>query len=354
MSKVSKSSAKSKMETKEEEKKNTQFFKSTKKKEEKNNDNTTPKNLDTVFVLKDINFVNLDRSYGMKDIQDFIYKNSNSTNKTTENTTKINTVNPKNDLRSITTKLENLGFSDKFKEPFETIVRGNVKSNIYSTFNNKKDLVKNCQHYKCWYDRHPLIPGTLPLSLPIKYYPSYVESSIIHNSLINTVPKLNVTINTDTAVASIKDKEKVFYDKVNLSSVDKEKYLENEEECKKLADNDYFEGEGVFCSFNCMFAYLFENYCIKYKNSGMLLNKLYKSIFGHYPKQKIIPSPSWKLLQEYGGDWSIEEYRKNFQVVDYSCCWQYNKNLPYGPVSELFLENKLEKDQIYNKNVHKI
>lgn len=334
------------------------FFKSTKKKDEKNS--AAMKNLDTTFVLKEINYANLDRSYGMKDIQDFIFKNTKTESVNTTKILQSNNVNSgggagtnninKSELKSITTKLENLGFSDKVKEPFETIVRGNVKSNIYSTFKNKKDLLSNCVNYKCWYCRNNMFPDCLPLALPIKYYPSFTECSLLHNSIINTVSKLAYTINTDISISAIKDKDKIFYEKVNLTSNDKNIYNSVEGESNKnLVNNEYFEGEGIFCSFNCMVAYAAENSCIKYKNAGMLINKLYKAIFGIFPKEKIVPSPSWKLLKEYGGDMSLDEYRRNFQTVDFACCWQYNKNLPNGPVSELFLENKIEKDIYFNK-----
>jgi hypothetical protein len=81
----------------------------------------------------------------------------------------------------------------------------------------------------------------------------------------------------------------------------------------------------------------------------MLLNKLYKNLFGCFPREKIKPSPPWKMLREYGGDLSIEEYRKNFQIIEFSNNWQYIKNLPNGPVSELYLENKVERENFNKK-----
>lgn len=312
------------------------------------------KNIDTTFVLKDINYINLDRSYGMKDIQNFIFKNSSKDTIITETSEKKNndslknlissklSTSNKNEIKSITTKLENLGFSDKIKEPFETIIRGNVKSNIYTTFNNtiKKELVSNCCSFTCWYCRHSLINNTLPVIIPLKYYNSYSECSLVHNSLINTIPKLEYKIFDDLSINLVKDKEKIFYEKVNLTQNDKNK-LKNSDPDKSVKYNDYFEGEGTFCSFNCAVAYVSDNYSIKYKNTGMLINKLYKHIFGFLPKEKIVPSPSWKMLKDYGGEFTIEEYRKSFQIIDYSYNWQYLKNFPNGPVSELFLEKKL-------------
>jgi hypothetical protein len=348
MSKVSKSKSKSKsveVENKvevecQEEKKVSTFFKTSKKKEDKKDAKSS---LDTSFVLKDINIVNLDRSYGMKDLQDYIYKNASKTNSVdNKTTTKLLNSAPKNDLKSITSKLENLGFSEKLAEPFETIVRGNTKCNLFTTFNNKNYILQNKENYNCWYCRHSLPTDVLPLSIPIKYYPAYSECSLVHNSLINTVSKLEYKLNTDLQIANVKDKDKIFYERFALSSQDCNKFDSSVDNNKTIDNNDYFDGEGIFCSFNCMVGFISENNCIKYKNTGILINKLYYKLFGFFPKHKILPAPSWRLLKSYGGDLTIDEYRNSFQTVDFSNAWQYTKLLPNSPVSEIFIENKLD------------
>ncbi len=75
----------------------------------------------------------------------------------------------------------------------------------------------------------------------------------------------------------------------------------------------------MVCSFNCMFAYITEYDNYKYKDSASLIQLLYHSYF---PGKNILlsdfkPAPSWKLLKPYGGELTIDEYRKSFQVVGY-------------------------------------
>jgi hypothetical protein len=81
--------------------------------------------------------------------------------------------------------------------------------------------------------------------------------------------------------------------------------------------NGIFDTEGVVCSFNCMFAYIHENNNnILYKDSEGLGYLLYKSIFKEFPyKMSINRAPTWKLLKEYGGSLTIEEFRKMFNTV---------------------------------------
>jgi len=68
-----------------------------------------------------------------------------------------------------------------------------------------------------------------------------------------------------------------------------------------------------------MFAYITEYDNYKYKDSASLIQLLYHSYF---PGKNILlsdfkPAPSWKLLKPYGGELTIDEYRKSFQVVGY-------------------------------------
>jgi hypothetical protein len=78
-----------------------------------------------------------------------------------------------------------------------------------------------------------------------------------------------------------------------------------------------FEGEGFFCSFNCMLAYT-NDFCSgqhRYKNCGTLIHLLYQRIFEtNIMLKQITPSPSWKLLKTYGGHLTNEEYRKHIQL----------------------------------------
>jgi hypothetical protein len=107
-------------------------------------------------------------------------------------------------------------------------------------------------------------------------------------------------------------------------------------------DDHAFECEGSFCSFNCVMAYLSEANDYRYKDSTVLVAMMWRMIFGHIRKiTDIIPSPSWKLLREYGGPLSIDEYRKNLQAVEYRTLHQLLRNdrIRLAPLGEMFVEH---------------
>lgn len=89
--------------------------------------------------------------------------------------------------------------------------------------------------------------------------------------------------------------------------------LNKEEVC---GINDYYHTFGVFCSFPCCLAYIREN---KHKSlfvdSLQLLYSLYYKIYGC--ELKIKPAPNAEVLKVYGGDLSIDEYRRSFCSTNY-------------------------------------
>jgi hypothetical protein len=89
-------------------------------------------------------------------------------------------------------------------------------------------------------------------------------------------------------------------------------------ECEyNVQDRDYYLMDGMFCSFNCCLAFIRDNItCPLYIYSEHYLTKIYYDIFGEHSKP-LLPAPSWRLLEEYGGHMTIEEYRKNFYKIDY-------------------------------------
>lgn len=107
------------------------------------------------------------------------------------------------------------------------------------------------------------------------------------------------------------------------------------------SEQTFYLVDGIFCSFNCCLAFI-ENHEQNpiYSKSKMYLNKIYRDLFPNVTNV-ISPAPSWRLLKEYGGELSVNEYRKNFYKVDYQ---EYNEFLrppiDWRPVSRVF-EKKL-------------
>lgn len=118
----------------------------------------------------------------------------------------------------------------------------------------------------CWWCRESFL--THPIGAPLKYHPHIKEGKMLNvcNSNLN---KLNLNSNT----------------------------------------NDFFETEGIFCSFPCVKAWVSEKAKtdVRYRYSGELLTQLYYKLYG-----KIIiitGAPSWKLINKWGGHLTINEFR---------------------------------------------
>lgn len=66
--------------------------------------------------------------------------------------------------------------------------------------------------------------------------------------------------------------------------------------------------EGVFCSFNCLLAYHQEQNNIRYRECGIHINMIFRELYGK--RMTLVPSKSWKLLKEYGGELSVKDWKK--------------------------------------------
>lgn len=85
-----------------------------------------------------------------------------------------------------------------------------------------------------------------------------------------------------------------------------EKFLKEKNYCSDTID--YFETEGIFCSFSCCKAYILDhNFTSKYKKSMTLLSLMYLKLFGL--QTSITRAPTWKLLERWGGPLSIDDFR---------------------------------------------
>lgn len=127
-----------------------------------------------------------------------------------------------------------------------------------------------CTDKPCWWCGYTF--DSCPIGLPIRYYPNTTKPNEIHTFLKTR----------------------------NLP----------------IYPNEYFETEGVFCSFPCCKAYILDKrFITKYKNSLTLLTLLYTKLYG---KTEVIPkAPSWQLLELWSGSLTIEQFRKSFEHTAY-------------------------------------
>jgi hypothetical protein len=89
-----------------------------------------------------------------------------------------------------------------------------------------------------------------------------------------------------------------------------------EKKMEKMGIESYYITDGNFCSLNCMAKFINENSNNPlYKKSKMLMYKMKKELFDNV--SEIIPAPDWKELKEYGGEMTIEDFRKSFDSVEH-------------------------------------
>lgn len=132
----------------------------------------------------------------------------------------------------------------------------------------------------CWWCRHTF--STHPIGCPIRYHSQTNQTQEEKNRIANVFKLLNLPEGTGT---------------------------------------DYFDTEGIFCSFPCVKAYALSEYSRthskKYVQSLTLLTLLRRVLCDTSPSKTPIAG-DWRILAEYGGHLQIQEYRASFGVLSYS------------------------------------
>ena len=87
-----------------------------------------------------------------------------------------------------------------------------------------------------------------------------------------------------------------------------------------------------------------------YEHSNFLLTKIYNEFLGKINKdsvsvkkekdgiKNINPSPHWRLLAEYGGNFTIKEFRENFNKTQYEFHDTVSFRTKFKPLATLFEE----------------
>lgn len=180
-----------------------------------------------------------------------------------------------------------------------------VKTNDFFSFLDESKVTRKCsisfvdfknKNYRCFWDRNIIPKNYIPLGCPVRYIPNK-----IHKTYNSEITKEKYTISENVS------EQQCF--EIKLKS-DKKYSIE---------ENDIYETDGIFCSFNCCIAYINDMENTKnplYKNSESLLLKIYYDIFGNNISE-IIPAPHWRTLQDFGGHLSIEDFRNSFNRIEY-------------------------------------
>lgn len=238
--------------------------------------------IDGLVLFKNIDILAINKTY-------FLGSITNLTTKTDKRTTKL-------------TSSVFINLADEIKKPRSCVV-------TMVDENKHKLPEKKC----CWWCRNKF-EGS-PVGCPIKYIPSQIVKT--YNSEIT---KNSYSIKENISKSTRKKEGKKGAESKSKAPTPKSKDSDNIIYDAKvdLLKHEYYLVEGIFCSFNCCLAYILDNKKNpKLAQSPFLLRKLFTDILGEKVEFDILPAPSWKLLKDYGGHLSIEEFRESFNHVEY-------------------------------------
>lgn len=258
-----------------------------------------------VFTLKGVDTEKVDKMYGITIISNITNIDSQPTNITKLTELSENILNKPQQL---------ISFLDESKKIYQC----SISMIDYKTGH---ELEKN--KYKCFWCRHSF--NCLPIGCPI----NYISSKAIKN-YHSEVSKDNYTIkeNITSFKRKLIQKNRFIFSTINNKQ--NSQLVINKEE--------YYQTDGIFCSFNCCKSFVKDNKHNRlYEQSEFLLIKMYNDILGS-KNITINEAPHWRLLEEYGGNLTINQFRENFNKVSF----EYhgiikNENL-YRSIGTLFEE----------------
>lgn len=225
----------------------------------------------------------------------------------------LSEVNPQNTIEKYCLKKPRPEIIPKNTTKIEELEIAKEKPNIISFLDDSKQLKKchisminfkgkniyprETRKYKCFWDKEIIPENIAYLGCPIRYVPDRAIKGYFSE------------ISKDTYIIS--------------EDITEERCRELEERKDSrisLEKNGYYETDGVFCSFNCMLAWIKSPENMNnsaYKNSEPLIYKIYSELFPSSKPIKLVSAPDWRTLEAFGGHLSIEKYRDSFNKISY-------------------------------------
>ena len=267
----------------------------------------TRKSSKYVFTLKGINTEKIDQKYGITIVSNISQNIDQPLNTTT--ITELTELNKD-------TSIDIISFLDESKRLFQCNV------SMIDFYN--KNCIETLKGYNCYWCRHQF--SSKPIGCPINYVSSKVVKSY-HSEVSKDDYMIKENI---TRYKSEKIGETDLFMTKNKSNI-------------AMHKDEYFVTDGLFCSFNCCKAFIKDNkHNNMYEQSDSLLIKLYKDMnVDSNELSKIIkinPAPSWRMLKEYGGQLTIEEFREKFNKCTYDFYGTVNIQSLFKPMGMLYEE----------------
>ena len=254
------------------------------------------------FILKGVNTEKVEQRFSIS-----IMSNINTlVDKIPTNVTKLS------DLKTINTFIS---FLDEAKKSHKCVVS-------MIDFSNKNEFSSEnyCRKlgYNCFWCRNNIPQNIIPIGCPIKYVPNQAVK---------------------TYYSDISNDEYTI--KENITKNKLKKITDSKDNRIKIIDKDYYITDGIFCSFNCCYAYIAENKRNPlYNISETLLLRMYNTIYSD-KITSIDSAPSWRKLKEYGGDMTIDEFRSSLGKIEYKEYGFVCEFIKFKPIGVLY-EEKLK------------
>lgn len=278
--------------------------------EKKRSPKKSPNN--TLFTLKNINRIEIDKKYVSDDL---LYKFDDN-----------------EEIKTITSKIEHLQLSTIKSSPHEKIKIKNMNINIYVGMKDvmTKSSLPQMTTISCWNDSEPF--QTQPFGIPVKYHQSYLmikSGEYTNYQFLTTLQRIKyqeTKCDKNKLLNELKElKKKPMNDKIESQIYKLERKIN-----EQLVVQEYYDTHGIFCNFGCMLCYIYSHRNnLLYKNSIPLLRQMIKDQYkleGKVLNKPLFASPNVKLLKKFGGPLSIEEYRDISKHVDHPTILFFDTN----------------------------
>ena len=199
------------------------------------------------------------------------------------------------------------------------------KTDIKEILDKKEDVIVSFiddKNDNCLITMLDLLNGPLPLKTDISCF--WCKHSFQTRPLGCPVKFINNRIEKSYTSQITKDK---YFMKENITKTKLQKISDQVLIDIKLSENEHYLTDGVFCSFNCIIAFIEDNsHDFFYSESKTLTYSIYKE-YMNKTLTKIKKAPHWRLLQNFGGPLTIEMFRETFNKVEYEECSFHMKTL---------------------------
>ena len=224
---------------------------------------TQPKKEKFTFILPEINPSEVDKKFNIKFETNLDIEPSSSVN---------------------TTKIIDLQMDESMK--LHSFIHESKKYTITMIDSVSKTRI-NCNI--CFWDHQPF--DTQPIGCPIDFEAHILEKTVTYKE---------DALSTMTQHVS---KQKIKQVNTSTNGI-------------VVTEKNVYVTDGIFCSFNCCLAFIMDNaHTMKYVKSRVLLMKMYTDIFQQI--KLIKPAPSWRLLEQYGGSMTIDQFKNSFNNYVY-------------------------------------